>query len=570
VTNLLDSGPGSLRQAIVDTPAGGTVDFQPGLVGTIALTSGELGIGKDLTIAGPGANALTISGNHASRVFDIAAGPNVAISGLTIADGTVSGSSFISGGGILNAGTLTITSCIIRSNSASNTSGGSVYGGGISNTGALTLTATTLSDNTVSAAVLAAGGGIGNAGTLAVNACTFSDNVADGTRGADGGGIYNSATLTVIDSTFAGNTARSSVDPEGGGIYNAGTTNIISSTLRQNTASGGLNGIGGGIRTQGAHASTDVWSTIIAGNTAASSLDVSGPLASKGHNLIGDGTGASGFDATDLVGTAAQPIDPMLGPLQDNGGPTQTMVPLAGSPAIGAGDQTNASDFDQRGFARIVGGKIDIGAFEMQPAGQATHWVTYDAPASMWAGTPFDITVTVLDDLGQPAAGYRGTLHFILYPANSTLDYTFTADDGGQHLFNHGGLPRARFDTVTGADTDNSLMGSHITFTVAPASPDHLVLTVSATITPGVPTAIIATVEDAYGNTVTNYTGTIHLTLTGPVDRTEDYSFTAQDMGSHIFDQLVFYQPGLYTLDGTDYADPAVSTTTAFTVLEPE
>jgi hypothetical protein len=85
VTNLLNAGPGSLRQALLDTPAGGTVDFRPGLSGTITLTSAELAISKDLTIAGPGADVVTVSGDHASRVFDTAATFTVSLSGLTIA-----------------------------------------------------------------------------------------------------------------------------------------------------------------------------------------------------------------------------------------------------------------------------------------------------------------------------------------------------------------------------------------------------------------------------------------------------------------------------------------------------
>src|SRR6516162_3385348 len=88
VTNLSDHDPGSLRDAITKTPSGGTVDFQPGLTGTIVLTSGELAISKDLTIEGPGADGITVSGNHACRVFDVA-NFTVAISGLTIADGMV-------------------------------------------------------------------------------------------------------------------------------------------------------------------------------------------------------------------------------------------------------------------------------------------------------------------------------------------------------------------------------------------------------------------------------------------------------------------------------------------------
>jgi hypothetical protein len=87
VMNLNDSGTGSLRDAIANTAAGGTVDFQPGLTGTIILTSGELDIAEDLTITGPGAGVITVSGNNASRVFDIAAENTVTISGLTVADG---------------------------------------------------------------------------------------------------------------------------------------------------------------------------------------------------------------------------------------------------------------------------------------------------------------------------------------------------------------------------------------------------------------------------------------------------------------------------------------------------
>jgi hypothetical protein len=109
---------------------------------------------------------------------------------------------------------------------------------------------------------------------------------------------------------------------------------------------------------------------ILAGNTAPTSPDVSGVLNSQGHNLIGDGTGGSGYVDTDLVGTSESPIDPRLGPLQNNGGPTLTMALLPGSPAIDAGDNTDAPPWDQRGpgFPRITPDDpiIDIGAFEVQ------------------------------------------------------------------------------------------------------------------------------------------------------------------------------------------------------------
>lgn len=140
---------------------------------------------------------------------------------------------------------------------------------------------------------------------------------------------------------------------------------VTSSTLDGNTAA-----FGGGIFQDPTNGSTTLRNTIVAGNINNIS-DVDGPLVSQGHNLIGQGSGGSGFTDSDLVGTPANPIDPLLGPLQDNGGPTQTMALLPGSPAIDAGDNTDAPEFDQRGpgFPRIVNGTIDIGAFELQ--GQA-------------------------------------------------------------------------------------------------------------------------------------------------------------------------------------------------------
>jgi hypothetical protein len=376
VDNLLNAGLGSLRQAITDTPSGGTVDFQPGLTGTITLTSGELLIDKDLTIAGPGAEALTVSGNHASRVFEIAATFTVDISGLTIANGTSNG-----GGGVLSAGTLTLSSCLLSNNSATGTYPGG-NGGGIYNTGVLTVTASTLSGNAASGASgsRGSGGGIYNAGAgpLTVTASTLSGNAATGGAGGvsggegSGGGIYNAGAgpLTVTASTLSGNAATGG-SGSGGGIYNAagalaGPLTVTACTLSGNAATGGGgSGSGGGI----SGSLTALRNTIVAGNTASSAFpEVNGPVGSQGHNLIGDGTGGSGFAPSDMVGTSANPIDPVLGPLQDNGGPAPTMALLVGSPAIGAGDNTDALPTDQRGAPRIFDGAIDIGAYEVQAA----------------------------------------------------------------------------------------------------------------------------------------------------------------------------------------------------------
>jgi hypothetical protein len=472
VTNLNDAGAGSLRQAILDTSAGGTVDFQPGLSGTITLTTGELAITKDLTIAGPGADVITVSGNHGSRVFEITASVTVALSGLTMADGfpgtgqsgggifnhgrltvtdsTVSGNqSDYAGGGIYNiGGTLSVTSSTLSGNTAG-TSGGGIFnyggtatvtastlsgnsapiaGGGLCNAGSgtVTVTASTLSGNsggddgggilndptakvTVTASTLSGnsaqhGGGIDNARTLTVTNCALSGNSAS----TSGGGVYNTGgTLTITDSTLSGNSAGA-----GGGIYNSfSTLTLTSSTLSSNSATtgGGIDNVGvsgpatvtltsstlsgnsattgGGIDNVGLLAVTRSRNTILAGNTAPGSPDISGPLNSQGHNLIGDGTGGSGFDPTDLVGTAGKPIDPKLGPLQDNSGPTETMALLLGSPAIDAGDNTDAPPTDQRGAPRIFNGVIDIGAYEVQaapwPSAAVSESLLWPADSSM-------------------------------------------------------------------------------------------------------------------------------------------------------------------------------------------
>jgi hypothetical protein len=355
VTNLDNAGPGSLRQAILDTPAGGTVDFQPGLSGTITLTTGELLINKDLTVAGPGADVLTVSGNVHSRVFDIAATFTVPISGLTITQGVATPV----GGGILNAGILTLSRCTLSGNGALGSGISPGSGGGISNSGTLTVMDSTISGNSA-APSYSSGGGISNSGTLILIGSTVSGNnvTTDGLHASGGGGIRNSGTLTITSSTLSGNTAGL----DGGGIYNGGPLTISNSTLSGNSAGSSSFAGGGGLYEAGAVATLE--DTIVAHNTGpTSSPDVSGSLNSQGHNLIANSQGGSGYAATDLLN-----VDPRLGPLQDNGGSTQTMALLPGSPAIDAGDNSDAPMWDQRGapFRRIVNGTIDIGAYEVQ------------------------------------------------------------------------------------------------------------------------------------------------------------------------------------------------------------
>jgi hypothetical protein len=455
VTNLNDAGDGSLRQAIVDTPSGGTVDFQAGLSGTISLATGELAIGKDLTIDGPGADVITVSGNQSSRIFEIAANVTAAISGLTIADGFNGGG----GSGIYTIGTLTLTGSVLTRNSG--------VGTAIYNTGTMTVINSTLSGNTLSGSITNDGtmdlsfsavtgnssngnaGGIRNGGMMTIRNSTISGNAAI----SAGGGILNGGTLTITDSTISGN---SSLARYGGGISNSdgATLTVTSCTISNNSAPSG-----GGIYNfnQG---TLSLRNTILAGN----STDMWGVLNSLGHNLIGDGTGGSGYDPTDLVGTHSNPIDPKLGLLQDNGGPTQTMAVLAGSPALNAGDPNQLGSPDQRSVVRSGG--VNIGAYQAS----ATAFVL-SAPDTVQAGVPFDVTVTAVDPFGQVVLGYTGTVTSRSSDGDPAVvlppDYTFTAADAGMVVFPGGVTLITEGDqTIAATDTMDGTITGTATVTV--------------------------------------------------------------------------------------------------------
>jgi len=376
----------TLRQAIATAGPGDTINFAAGIT-TITLTSAELLINNNLTISGPGASQLTIqrsaaAGTPTFRIFNILAN-TVTISGATISNGntnndgggiqstaaltitnsTISGNTtFSNGGGIANnGGTLIITNSNILGNSTTGSFNAS-SGGGIENNGTLTITNSTIAGNSTDNG----GGGISNdGGTLTVINSTFSVNSA---ATGNGGGICgNKGTLTITNSTFSGNSAPGG---SGGGIFSAVTLTITNCTITANSAAGG-----GGVRYAGPAGSGGATNTIIALNTAPpGSPDVSGTLTSHGYNFVGNNSGATIAPTTgDQIGTSAQPKNPMLGPLQDNGGPTKTHALLSGSPAIEAGN-SSASNTDQRGFARPVdspsianvGDGSDIGAYEVQ------------------------------------------------------------------------------------------------------------------------------------------------------------------------------------------------------------
>jgi hypothetical protein len=261
VTSPADDGQGTLRAAIADAQSGDQIVFDQSLQGqTITLTSGELAISKDLDIEGLGADQLAISGNHASRVFDISGGVAVTIAGLTITDGMVVGAPG-QGGGILNNGSdLTVANDILSNNEAVGTTGQTGRGGAIANVLHATLTVTD-SLFRQNQALGGDGGGPGNGGAIVVNASTatitdstFANNQALGGPGGGspgGGGIvFSGSTGTVTGSMFVNNQALGGLgggSPLGGGIAftNTSTCTISSSTFIANQAVGGDGGNGG-------------------------------------------------------------------------------------------------------------------------------------------------------------------------------------------------------------------------------------------------------------------------------------------------------------------------------------
>ena len=413
VTNGNDSGSGSLRHAILDASSGDTINFASSVT-IVTLTSGELVIDKDLIITGPGANRLTVTTKPPDfvsfRVFNISSSTaTVSISEITISNGFAQEG--LGGGGILSAGVLTLTGCTISDNFTSAIFGGPLGGGGVMNdhgtmiitgctisnnsegegeggggvlneNGTMTITGCTISNNSTSqgfteSSFTSVGGGISNhSGSLIITNSTISGNTCSSSSfdplfpaaaTAFGGGVDNSGSMTVTNCTISGNSAvavgiSSGDTGYGGGISNGGDLQITSSTIAFNSASGDI-GVGGGINGF-EPATTD--SSIIALNSATTGgpdyFTNGGELQSAGYNIIGNNADAViNSQPTDQIGTPTAPIDPVLGPLADNGGPTLTHAIQSGSPAINRGDPA-APPQDQRGYGRL--GVPDVGAFE--------------------------------------------------------------------------------------------------------------------------------------------------------------------------------------------------------------
>ena len=376
----------------ITLPAG-TYTLSVAGAGEDSNATGDLDITSNVAVSGAGASTTTINGGAIDRVLHVLSGNTLALTGVTVTNGSTSGN----GAGLFNSqGTLTLTDSTVTANASTNGNSGGIY----SFLATTTLTNSTVSDNTsqfdgaglfkvggemtltgstVSGNAGRNGGGIksDNGGTLTLTNSTVSGNTAE-----FGAGINNDATLNMTGSTISGNTASSA----GGGIFtNFGTLTITNSTLSGNIASGssGGGGIyssqatiafvnstvasnttagtnGGGLRGD-TNATYTFKNTIVANSTGGDCFGL-GTFTTLGYNIDSDNT-CSLTHANDKAG-----VNPVLGPLADNGGLTKTHALLSGSPALDAGDNAAAPTTDQRGTARPQGSVSDIGAFELQVA----------------------------------------------------------------------------------------------------------------------------------------------------------------------------------------------------------
>jgi trimeric autotransporter adhesin len=417
-----DVGTCTLRAAVQEAneTGGGTINLNPGTY-TLSIApnsalplaaTGDLDLYGELTISGGGADKTIVDGGAIDRVFAVQVAARVSMSDLTVRNGralsgedgggivnhgnlslenvTVTGNKTRSdatlsadapGGGIFNDATMQLRNCTITGNTAADTGGGihnkgiltvlqsaitsnnaaSDRGGGVSNFNKATVVLSTISGNQA----IGTGGGVENGGKLVLTHSTVSGNT-----GERGGGINNVGELHMTDSTISGNTARQT----GGGIHNDFSSTALNGKVKLNNVtiagnragekSGGADA-GGGVANK-KPASLTMANTIVAGNRdGGHAPDCLGKVLSAGYNLIQTPgvcklRGASTGNITDK--------DPKLGPLANNGGPTQTMALLAGSPAIDAGNPAKPGSgkgacevTDQRGTPRQV---CDIGAFE--------------------------------------------------------------------------------------------------------------------------------------------------------------------------------------------------------------
>jgi hypothetical protein len=539
VTNLLDTGAGSLRAAVAAANANpGADDINFATTGTIALTSGELDITDSLTINGPGAGALTVSGGGVSRVFGIAGDPTVVIAGLTVANGWTINSP---GGGIsMTGGTLTLDHVTVSGNYAVGAPGGydssyTVYsvgdgvGGGLYvASGTLTLDHSTVSGNyaiggaglddfTAGNGGQGAGAGLDVAGgTVHVNQSTVAGNHALG--GA--GGNVPSGYFEGQPYAGAGGAAA------GGGIrIAAGTVEFYQSTLADNTAVGGDSGSGswaysdspgagegGGLSIAGGTLSLD--QSTVSGNSA---VGGAGAVESTGWNYnLGSYGGRGDGGGLNVAG----------------GTVSVNRTTVSGNQALGGA-----------GGAVVVDLTYSVNGGAAAGGGMRVTAGTVQLSQSTLAGNTADGGSGGFGDPGLDGVGVGGGLSIApAAPPLADLD-TFTESNTINNV----------------ADVDPNIAGPYSLNGTSTQPSSFTVSGFPSSTTAGVAGTFTVTARNADGTTATNYRGIVHVTSSDPrAVLPGDYNFTAADLGVHTF-TATLTTAGTQALTATDTTSAGIT-----------
>jgi hypothetical protein len=387
----------AIEQANVDANSPDVIIFNLPNPSVVDLTLGELAITSRVSIVGPGARRLTVQRSFAQgtpefRIFHLMSGSGGLITGITIANGRVTGSLYGGGVYVEQNSNLSLTSAEVRNNFAH------------------------------------FGGGVANAGFVDVIRSLITGNRGNNNAGA----IYNvhntSPILRIMNSTITGNSANAH-----GAISNEGRLVLVNSTVTHNSA----DEVTSGIASYPA-GTVHVLNTIIGSDTSPILTSLAGTFVSFGNNIITDARNSSGFTNgvnNDQV-SDANAIDPQLGPVTNNGGGTDTRALLAGSPAINTGSNCVISatcpvlphlpqfflSSDQRsGFPRRTGDTVDVGAFEhnsTMPSVSFTFGVGFFNRPARHAGSIAVLTNATTNEKRYAAVNPFGSVGFQSIPVD--------------------------------------------------------------------------------------------------------------------------------------------------------
>mgnify|MGYP000111972208 CR=1 FL=1 len=374
VTSAADSGPGSLRSALVGAENGTVITFDSTLLGDTIKLLQPLQFCNDVRIDGPSAHQITISGEDTVRIGLIMQNSSVEINRVHFINGKAQSNQ--DGGAFLIKGNLKLSNCIVSNNHATDDGGAIAV---IDSASIVTLDSCLIDNNSCDDD----GGALRvESGTLNISYCTVSNNFSN----SFGGGISNAGNINISYSSFYKNRATTT----GGGIRNfsSGSITSLNSTFTENSCGyrGGaisssadltLNfctvvnnqstSIGGGLRAFSGK--LDISNSIIANNSGSAENDIanaSAQLTSNGHNLISDTVGSKWITTgLDIVGNTILPANPLLRTYANNGGITNTFSLSATSPCVDMADTANLPVTDQRGRKRLSGLNPDLGAYEL-------------------------------------------------------------------------------------------------------------------------------------------------------------------------------------------------------------